>query len=149
MQGEAGEEAGSFLAAAAAAAAAAGSVAHQCSLTPCRTSSAPPQVVACGEEVSWPTVAQGAAGGGAAHYCCCNHKETCPSFVSAPGLPPGSSQQEKEHLGQVGHAVDGVSWLPFVHPSVRSSYLQDQDQDHGLLQPHHVDPCFYFQVGKH
>lgn len=73
MQGEAGEEAGSFPAAAAAE-----NVAHQCSLTPCRTFSAPPQVVTCGGEASWPRVALGAAGGGAAH--CYNHKETCPSF---------------------------------------------------------------------
>lgn len=81
MQGEAGEEADPFLAAAAAAA---GSVAPQCSLTPCRTSSALPQVVTCGGEASWPRVAPGGAGGGAAHCCCCNHKETCPSFFSAP-----------------------------------------------------------------
>ncbi len=81
MRGEAGEEAGSFPAAVVAAA---GSVAHQCSLTPCRTSSAPPRVVTCGGKASWPRVALGAAGGGAAHCYCCNHKETCPSFFSAP-----------------------------------------------------------------
>lgn len=39
---EAAGEAGSFLAAVAAV-----NVGHQCSLTPCRTSSAPPQVVTC------------------------------------------------------------------------------------------------------
>lgn len=143
--GEAGEEAGLFLAAAAVAAAE--SVAHQCSLTPCRTSSALPLVATCGGEASWPRVAPGAAGGGAAaHCCCCNHKETCPSFFSAPDLSPGSTQQEKGRLGQVGHVAGGVSWLPFGHLSVRSSYLLDQG--HGLLQPHYVDPCFYFQVGR-
>lgn len=146
MLGEAGEEAGSFLAAAAAAVAAE-NVAHQCFLSPCMTFSAPPPVVTCGGKTSWPKVAQGAAGGGAAaHCCCCSHKETCPSFFSTPDLSPGLNQQEKEHLAQVGHAAGGVSWLPFGHLAVKSSYLQDQG--HELLQPHHVDPCFYFQVGK-
>ena len=54
MQREVGKEANSYLAAAVAAvaAAAAESVAHQCFLTPCRTSSAPPQVVTFGGEAS-------------------------------------------------------------------------------------------------
>lgn len=66
-------------------------------------------------------MALGAAGGGAAHYCCCSHKETCPSFFSTPDLSLGSTQQEREHLGQVGHAAGGVSWLPFGRLSVGSS----------------------------
>ena len=87
VQRRAVEEAGSFpvvvaavAAVAAADAAAAVSVAHQCSLSPCKTSSVHLQVVACDGQASWPREAPVAADGDVAHCCCCNHKETCPSF---------------------------------------------------------------------
>lgn len=56
------------------------SVVHQSLLTPCTTSSAPPQVVTCDVEASFPTEVQEVADGDVAHCCCYTHKETCPSF---------------------------------------------------------------------
>lgn len=143
MLREAGKGADSYPTAAVAAAE---SVAHRHFLTPCKTSFAPPRVVTCGGGASWPMLAPGAAGGGAAHCCCRNHKETFPIFFSALDQSLGSTQQEKVHLGPVGHVVGGVSWLPFGHLSARSSYQQDQGR--GPLLPHYVEPCFYFRVGR-
>lgn len=70
------EEGGLILAAAAIVGAA-----HLGLLTPCRTSSVPPQVVTYDGEASCPKeVLEVVADGGVAHYCYYNHKETCPSF---------------------------------------------------------------------